>query len=104
MSRKIVLSLSTIIVIVVAGYFMVPILFPSGGLNDEQVKNERKILYWADPMIPGDRSDRPGKSPMGMERSPVYADQPESGRAEPAGNQAYYTCPMHPSVRLDHPG
>ena len=38
-------------------------------------KPERKILYWTDSMIPGDRSDRPGKSPMGMDRTPVYADE-----------------------------
>ena len=38
-------------------------------------KKERKILYWTDPMIPGDRSDKPGKSPMGMERTPVYEDE-----------------------------
>ncbi|MGB3400031.1 MAG: efflux RND transporter periplasmic adaptor subunit [Candidatus Deferrimicrobiaceae bacterium] len=37
-------------------------------------KSARKILYWTDPMIPGDRSDRPGKSPMGMDRVPVYEE------------------------------
>jgi len=35
---------------------------------------ERKILYWTDPMLPNYRSDEPGKSPMGMELVPVYAD------------------------------
>jgi membrane fusion protein, copper/silver efflux system len=35
---------------------------------------ERKILYWTDPMLPDYRSDGPGKSPMGMELVPVYAD------------------------------
>jgi len=35
---------------------------------------ERKILYWTDPMLPNYRSDAPGKSPMGMELVPVYAD------------------------------
>jgi hypothetical protein len=34
----------------------------------------RKVLYWTDPMIPGDRSDKPGRSPMGMERVPVYEE------------------------------
>ncbi len=41
-------------------------------------RSERKILYWTDPMIPGFRSDKPGKSPMGMDMVPVYAD--ESGQ------------------------
>lgn len=37
---------------------------------------ERKILYWHDPMVPGYRSDKPGRSPfMDMDLVPVYADQ-----------------------------
>ena len=36
---------------------------------------ERKVLYWTDPMVPGFKSDKPGKSPfMDMEMVPVYAD------------------------------
>ena len=35
---------------------------------------ERKILYWTDPMLPNYRADGPGKSPMGMDLVPVYAD------------------------------
>ena len=35
----------------------------------------RKILYWHDPMVPGQRFDKPGKSPfMDMQLVPVYAD------------------------------
>ncbi len=37
---------------------------------------ERKILYWHDPMTPGQRFDKPGKSPfMDMDLEPVYADE-----------------------------
>jgi len=36
---------------------------------------ERKILYWWDPMSPNFISDKPGKSPMGMDMVPVYEDQ-----------------------------
>lgn len=35
----------------------------------------RKILYWIAPMDPSYRRDKPGKSPMGMDLVPVYADQ-----------------------------
>ncbi len=39
-------------------------------------QTERKVLYWHDPMAPGFRSDKPGKSPfMDMELVPVYADE-----------------------------
>jgi Cu(I)/Ag(I) efflux system membrane fusion protein len=35
----------------------------------------RRVLYWHDPMVPGRRFDRPGKSPfMDMQLVPVYAD------------------------------
>lgn len=37
-------------------------------------KRGKKILYWTDPMIPGYRSDKPGKSPMGMDLIPVYQE------------------------------
>ena len=40
----------------------------------------RKVLYWHDPMVPGQRFDKPGKSPfMDMQLVPVYANgDPES--------------------------
>lgn len=38
-----------------------------------------KILYWKSPMIPGFRSDKPGKDPMGMELVPVYAGEAPGG-------------------------
>ncbi len=37
---------------------------------------ERKVLYWHDPMVPGQKFDKPGKSPfMDMQLQPVYADE-----------------------------
>jgi len=35
---------------------------------------EKKVLYWVAPMDPDYRRDKPGKSPMGMELVPVYAN------------------------------
>ena len=36
---------------------------------------EKKVLYWHDPMVPGQRFDKPGKSPfMDMQLVPVYAE------------------------------
>ena len=41
---------------------------------------ERRILYWHDPMVPGPRFDKPGKSPfMDMQLVPVYADNDNDG-------------------------
>ncbi|MGH8137151.1 MAG: efflux RND transporter periplasmic adaptor subunit [Steroidobacteraceae bacterium] len=47
---------------------------PSAAGND-------KPLYWYDPMIPSQHFDKPGKSPMGMEMVPKYANEgSDSGR------------------------
>lgn len=46
--------------------------------NVEQDKSGKKILYWHDPMVPGKKFDKPGKSPfMDMELVPKYADEAE---------------------------
>ena len=36
---------------------------------------EKEILYWVAPMDPTYRRDEPGKSPMGMDLVPVYAEE-----------------------------
>jgi Cu(I)/Ag(I) efflux system membrane fusion protein len=43
----------------------------------------KKILYWWDPMMPAYKSDKPGKSPMGMDMVPVYEGGEPGGSAEP---------------------
>ncbi|WP_024973252.1 efflux RND transporter periplasmic adaptor subunit [Ralstonia pickettii] len=49
---------------------------PSGiKAGDVDPQTGKKILYWHDPMVPGQRFDKPGKSPfMDMQLVPVYAD------------------------------
>src|SRR5713101_6828978 len=38
-------------------------------------KTGRRVRYWHDPMVPGQKFDKPGKSPfMDMQLVPVYAD------------------------------
>ncbi len=35
----------------------------------------KQVLYWHDPMVPGQKFDKPGKSPfMDMQLVPVYED------------------------------
>ena len=45
------------------------------GKETEPSADERKVLYWRAPMDPNYRSDKPGKSPMGMDLVPVYEDE-----------------------------
>jgi Cu(I)/Ag(I) efflux system membrane fusion protein len=43
--------------------------------GDIDAKTGKKVLYWHDPMVPGQKFDKPGKSPfMDMQLVPVYAD------------------------------
>ncbi len=48
------------------------------GAGAAGASQERKVLYWRAPMDPGYISEKPGKSPMGMDLVPVYADEAES--------------------------
>ncbi len=56
----------------------------------KQGPQQRKILYWRAPMDPTYISDKPGKSPMGMDLVPVYADEVSVGptvRIDPVTRQ-----------------
>ncbi|MEJ8845477.1 efflux RND transporter periplasmic adaptor subunit [Variovorax rhizosphaerae] len=48
---------------------------PAPAASTPEPAAEKKILYWHDPMVPGARFDKPGKSPfMDMQLVPMYAD------------------------------
>ncbi|MGO4326880.1 efflux RND transporter periplasmic adaptor subunit [Cupriavidus sp. 2TAF22] len=50
--------------------------------GDIEPQAGRKVLYWHDPMVPGQRFDKPGKSPfMDMQLVPVYADGDGAGNS-----------------------
>ncbi|MGE5666466.1 MAG: efflux RND transporter periplasmic adaptor subunit [Betaproteobacteria bacterium] len=52
-----------------------PSATPTAG-GEPAASGERKILYWHDPMVPGPRFDKPGRSPfMDMDLVPKYADE-----------------------------
>lgn len=56
----------------------------AGGVAGDQVKSEeKKPLYWVAPMDPNYKRDEPGKSPMGMDLVPVYADEGGGAGAGP---------------------
>lgn len=50
--------------------------------TSETITQEKKILYWTDPMLPGYKSENPGKSPMGMELVPVYEEETPASQAQ----------------------
>lgn len=52
----------------------------SSASTTSSATGEKKVLYWHDPMVPGQKFDKPGKSPfMDMQLVPVYADSSDEG-------------------------
>ena len=59
----------------------------------------RKVLYWHDPMVPGPRFDKPGKSPfMDMQLVPMYADS-ATGTGSAGGVQVSPTVQQNLGIR-----
>jgi len=73
-----------------AGLLSLYINTGSGELNPPSDTVEQKPLYWVAPMDSNYRRDQPGKSPMGMDLVPVYA---EDGSAEDHGPGAITIAP-----------
>jgi len=48
---------------------------PASSSGESSSSSGREVLYYKAPMDPNFRSDQPGKSPMGMDLVPVYADE-----------------------------
>ena len=61
-------------------YFLLLTSFQT--LSTALADEHQDILYWVAPMDPNFRKDGPGKSPMGMDLVPVYANQTNSNSAE----------------------
>jgi Cu(I)/Ag(I) efflux system membrane fusion protein len=49
------------------------------GISEAGGQAEQQVLYWVAPMDPNYRRDKPGKSPMGMDLVPVYANDASAG-------------------------
>jgi len=74
--RKQIIIIAVIIAAVVVGIAIGRSWAPEGGMSGGASGNgEREILYWVAPMDANYRRDEPGKSPMGMDLVPVYADE-----------------------------
>lgn len=72
-----------------------------------EAKQEPKVLYWYDPMVPDQHFDKPGPSPfMDMDLVPKYAAQPaqEPKPAEDEPRILYWYDPMVPDQHFDKPG
>src|SRR5512146_3050974 len=55
---------------------------------------QKKILYWVDPMHPSYKSDKPGTAPdCGMDLVPVYEDGTQGGAATPVAGYSNVKLP-----------
>jgi Cu(I)/Ag(I) efflux system membrane fusion protein len=85
--KLIVLSLVVLLAGGALGYWLAPrgeadASGASAAGQGSQTQGGRKVLYWHDPMVPGQKFDKPGKSPfMDMQLVPVYADEEPGGAA-----------------------
>ena len=80
--RKALLAAVAIVLVAAGGYGLYSLGMSSGmkmaaaPAPAPAAATERKVLYWHDPMVPGQKFDKPGKSPfMDMQLVPVYADE-----------------------------
>lgn len=75
-------TLLTVLVGILTGAAGAWLLLGSGEQEKQAEAGEREPLYWVAPMDPSYRRDGPGKSPMGMDLVPVYAE--DEGESEEA--------------------
>src|SRR4030067_1603096 len=72
-SKRLTLLLAAITIVLGVGVLVYFLLSPRNGAETTaQDSGGRNVLYWRDPMDPTMTSDKPGKSPMGMDMVPVY--------------------------------
>lgn len=82
MTTRIVLAAALVAAVVLGAVVERYWLRPAAQEQSAAAEHERRILYWQAPMDPNFRSDKPGKSPMGMDLIPVYADAAGTDRSE----------------------
>jgi Cu(I)/Ag(I) efflux system membrane fusion protein len=82
MNKRLILITSFLILLLLAaigGYWLSREAAPPAQTSptaEKKPAQEKKILYWRDPMNPQQHFDKPGKSPyMDMQLVPVYADE-----------------------------
>ena len=63
------------IVAAAAGYGLAQLKPGPSTASEASAPGGKKVLYWYDPMVPQQHFPAPGKSPMGMDMVPKYANE-----------------------------
>ena len=84
--RTLIVALVAVAFVAAGGYGLYSLGMSSGMKMAAPVaaapgaSQDRKVLYWHDPMVPAQKFDKPGKSPfMDMQLVPVYGDDGDAG-------------------------
>ena len=75
MNRNTFTAIAVLVAVVIGVFVGRSIGDPTTSGDGSAPGGDREVLYWVAPMDPEYRRDEPGKSPMGMELAPVYADE-----------------------------
>ncbi|MGB5720922.1 MAG: efflux RND transporter periplasmic adaptor subunit [Woeseiaceae bacterium] len=74
--KKITFVIGAILIAIAIGVLIGRSMNPKAGVSREAAAgSDREVVYWVAPMDANYRRDEPGKSPMGMDLVPVYADE-----------------------------
>lgn len=85
--RTVALAVITLLAAFAAGYALHRPAPPAITDTPPADQTARRVLYWYDPMVPGQRFDKPGKSPfMDMPLTARYADDAGSNNREAGDN------------------
>jgi len=98
MNKNISMAVTVVVAIVIGIVIGRSMDSPSGMPGNSETDIEREVLYWVAPMDPNFRRDGPGKSPMGMNLKPVYADEVD---AQPGVVKIDPTLVQNLGVRTD---
>ena len=74
MKKYLIITLVALVGVATATHYLTRLTVDESVVGGGQRAQEKRPLYWAAPMDPDYRRDRPGKSPMGMDLIPVYAE------------------------------
>lgn len=71
MNKSLIITILALVGVATATHYLTKLTMdePTGEGSERVV--EKKPLYWVAPMDPNYRRDKPGKSPMGMELTPL---------------------------------
>ncbi|BEP69997.1 MULTISPECIES: efflux RND transporter periplasmic adaptor subunit [unclassified Variovorax] len=100
-TRTIGASLLAVLLLAAGAFYLGRTTAPSteAPVTTSSTADGRKVLYWHDPMVPGPRFDKPGKSPfMDMQLVPMYADS-ATGTGSAGGVQVSPTVQQNLGIR-----